>query len=46
MQIDTEIEKLKQKIESLRNVQSQHDREMVRLEERIRTLDHDVLPGL
>ncbi len=46
MQIDTEIEKLKQEIESLRNVQSQHDREMVRLEERIRTLDHDVLPGL
>lgn len=46
MQIDTEIDKLEQEIQSLRNVQRQHDNEKVRLEERIHTLDYDVLPGL
>lgn len=46
MQIDTEINKLEQEIQSLRNVQRQHDHEKVRLEERVHTLDYDVLPGL
>ena len=46
MQIDTEIDKLEQEIHSLRSIQRQHDNEKVRLEERIHTLDYDVLPGL
>ena len=46
MQINSEIEALEKEIESLRNNQIQQNSEKARLEERIRTLDYDVLPGL
>ncbi len=46
MQINKDIDKLEQEIQSLRNDQREQDNEKVRQEERIRTLDYDVLPEL
>lgn len=46
MQIDTEIDKLEQEIQSMRSCQMQYKEEKARQDVRIHMLDHDVLPGL